>query len=206
MHDNLTRFGFLALLLMAYGCAKEKITTQYDSGKLKEEYEVDQEGRKDGTYLLYFENGQRREKAFYRKDTLVGTRILYFENGKPEVEEPYDSNGILNGTYKQYYPEGGLKLEQPYVANVISGMIRVYYPGGQIKEEVTMQENQENGPFAEYHPNGKMEWKGAYKNGDDEFGWLEQYDSLGQLIKVMRCDTPGICRTKWKTGMPPLAR
>lgn len=200
------KYGFCVLLLVVFGCSREKVTTQYDSGKPKEEYEVDKQGKKDGAYILYYETGQIREKSMYRGDTLAGVRTLYFDNGKPEVEEPYDQNGILNGLYRQYYPEGGVKLEQEYTNNVISGVLRVYYPGGQLKEEVTMQENQENGPFTEYHTNGKIEWKGTYKDGDNEFGWLEQYDSLGQLIKVMRCDTPGICRTKWKPGMPTLTR
>ena len=197
---------FLMLLLTITACTGKKVTTRYDSGIVKEEYQVDDDGRKHGPYTLFYENGKVREDALYHHDTLAGKRTLYFQNGNPEVEEPYDQRGQLHGKYRQYFEEGGIKLESQYVNHVITGILKVYYPEGQVKEEVTMVDNLENGPFTEFHPNGQIQWKGTYKDGDDEFGWLEQYDSKGQLIKVMRCDTPGICRTKWKPGMPPLAR
>jgi antitoxin component YwqK of YwqJK toxin-antitoxin module len=199
-------FFFLQFVSIILSCGPKKQTVNYPSGAVKEEIEMDTKGRRHGSYKQYYENGKLREQALYRHDTLVGERTLYYENGNPEVKEPYDQHGLLNGTYRQFYPEGGVQLELVYIDNVISGMSKAYFPSGQLKEEVTMMQNEENGPFTEYFRNGKIAWKGTYKDGDDEIGWLEEYDSLGQLIKVMRCDTPGICRTKWKPGMPPLAR
>ena len=65
-----------------------------------------------------------------------------------------------------------------------------------------MSNNEENGPFSEYFENGQIQWKGTYRNGDNEYGILYEYDSLGTPIKIMKCDTQAICRTIWKPGMP----
>ena len=53
-----------------------------------------------------------------------------------------------------------------------------------------------------YYENGQIHWKGTYLNGDNEFGLLEEWDSLGTMIKRMKCDSMAVCRTFWRPGMP----
>jgi len=191
----------LTFLAMLASCSNEKVETKFDSGKIQESYEVNKEGAKNGKYTAYYEDGKIHEEATYANGVLSRKRTLYHPNGKVEVEETYDDKGIMNGPYKSYFNTGVLELEKEYKDNVILGAIKVYYPSGSIKEDVSMENNTENGPFTEYHENGKVHWKGIYRNGNNEYGILYQFDSLGGPIKIMKCDTLAICRTIWKPGM-----
>ncbi len=193
--------SFLAILT---SCSNAKVETKYDSGKVHESYEVNKEGIKHGKFTVYNEDGKIQEEATYTNGILSGKRYLYHPNGKVEIEETYDDKGVMNGPYKTYFASGLLELEKEYKDNIILGAIKVYYPSGSIKEEVFMENNTENGPFTEYHENGKVHWKGTYRNGDNEYGILYQFDSLGGPIKIMKCDTLAICRTIWKLGMPEI--
>lgn len=195
-------FTFLLLGLMMSSCGNKKIITNYPNGNLMEQYEVSKEGKKNGEYKSYYETGKIREEATLKDDDYIGNRVLYYENGNVDTEENYASPGILEGEYKIYYKEGGIHIVKHYSKNVLTGLLTAYYPNGKIKEEVTMSDNQENGPFTEYFQNGNVQWKGTYLYGDNEFGLLEEWDSLGNMIKRMKCDSLAICRSFWKPGMP----
>jgi len=191
----------LCLIFFLQSCGNKKIETKNDNGQIQEAFYVNKNGEKEGNYKAYFESGKIREESNYTSGILTGKRTLYNENGNIEIEEMYSDNGVFNGPYKLYYPNGTLQLEKTYVDNIISGTIKVYFPSGKIKEEVSMSYNEENGPFKEFYENGKIHWKGTYRNGDNEYGVLYEYDSLGAPIKIMKCDTLAICRTVWKPGM-----
>ncbi len=201
------QYKYLFLIVFVFvvlSCKKKKTITYHDNGNKYESYEVNDKDEKSGLYEAYDELGKLREKAQYTHNIYSGTRTLYFPNGSIEIEEPYENNGQLNGMYKKYFENGTIHIEKPYKENAINGMLKVYYPSGKIKEEVTMVDNNENGPFVEYFENGKIQWKGTYLNGDKEFGLLEEFDEGGQLIKRMKCDTLGICRTFWRPTMPEI--
>ena len=187
---------------MMASCGNKKIITNYPNGNLMEQYEVSKEGKMNGEYKSYYETGKLREDATMKEGDYIGKRVLYFENGDVDTEENYVSPGILDGEYKIYYKEGGIHIVKNYKDNVLTGLLTAYYPNGKVKEEVTMSDNEENGPFTEYFENGIVQWKGTYLYGDNEFGLLEEWDSLGIMIKRMKCDSLAICRTFWKPGMP----
>ena len=194
----------IAVLCLLQSCGNKKVEIKNENGKVTEVYYLNKKGEKDGKYQLLFDSGKIREESNYKDGQLTGKRTLYFENGNVEVEELYIDDGLLNGPYKSYYSDGTLQLQKTYENNIITGIIKVYYPSGKIKEEVTISENEENGPFTEYYENGKIHWKGNYRNGDNEYGILYEYDSLGSALKIMKCDTMAICRTVWKPGMPSI--
>ncbi|MFZ1750984.1 MAG: toxin-antitoxin system YwqK family antitoxin [Saprospiraceae bacterium] len=200
------RYSFVVLISVIMGCSPAKIETKYPDGTTMESYAVNAAKEKHGDYEKYYESGKLREKARYEHGILIGERIIYFENGQPEISEPYDDLGKLNGLYRVYFPEGGLQLEKPYVNNEIKGILKAFYPSGKLKEAVSMSDNQENGSFVEYFENGQIQWKGTYLNGDNEFGLLEEFDSLGAPIKKMMCDSMAICRSFWKQGMPEITK
>lgn len=192
----------LLLSMSLLACKKNQTITYHANGNTYEVYNTNSEGEKEGTYESYYESGKIREKAIFIHGHYAGERVLFYENGQVEIIEPYDNDGQLNGIYKKYHENGAIHIEKPYVNNAIKGILKVYYPSGQIQEEVQMENNMENGPFTEYFENGEVQWKGSYLNGDNEFGLLEEFDSLGQMIKRMKCDSLGICRTFWRPGMP----
>ncbi|MBK9567042.1 MAG: toxin-antitoxin system YwqK family antitoxin [Saprospiraceae bacterium] len=199
------RFILILVAIAIFACNDaKKITIKDNSGANIEEYHVIHDSIKHGTYTSYHPSGKIKESSTYTNGMLTGIRNIYFTNGRPDVIETYDSKGKLNGPYMQYFENGNIQVEKTYTENTLTGIMKIYYPDGKIKEVVTMVENEENGPFQEYYQNGKIHWKGNYRNGDQEFGILHEYDSTGAILKIMKCDTMAICTTIWKSGMPAI--
>jgi antitoxin component YwqK of YwqJK toxin-antitoxin module len=197
-------FIFFLISAATLSCKPKEETTLHANGKIKERYQVNKKNEKNGTYEAFHDNGKPSEISTYRNGKISGTKLVYRYDGSLDTKETYDQNGQLDGPYLVYHPNGKIQVEKTYVSNAIQGMLKVYYPNGKIKEEVNIEDNEENGPFTEYYLNGAIHWKGQYRHGDNEFGDLTEYDSLGNVIKKMLCDTQGICRTVWKPGMPNL--
>ncbi|MBK9270779.1 MAG: toxin-antitoxin system YwqK family antitoxin [Saprospiraceae bacterium] len=148
----------------------------------------------NGLYEKFDSLGVIYETANFKDGQLHGERVI-FEDGVLYASENYKHN-VFHGPYKLFYPNGVLKLETQYDNGVMSGTLKAYYSDGSIKEIVQMENNEENGPFKEYHPNGQIKAVGTYKNGPNEHGELQMYDSLGVLVKTMICEE-GICHTQW---------
>lgn len=186
---------FASLILLSCG---KKVKTFYDSGELMEKYGIEKnEGTKNGKYLRYYMNGKVAEEVNFLNGDKQGKRKLFNEDGSIESETDY-VNGLINGEHNVFYPNGQVLLHSTYVSSQIVGLLTKYYESGGKMEEVLFDNDMENGPFTEYYENGQIKWKGSYRNGEHEFGILENFDDQGQLIKRMDCDSLGICKTIWK--------
>ncbi len=189
---------YFSLLLYFISCGdKSTVVSKYETGETKEKYSITNDSLITGEYLRFFVSGDIAEQSYYSSGNLDSTRTLFYENGKIEIVENY-KNGIINGPYTAYYDSGVKKVNCNYENGVLTGLFYKYYPSGELQEKVTMVNNEENGPFEEYHKNGNLKWKGTFRNGDNEFGLLEEYDSSGTLIKKMMCDSLRICKTIWR--------
>ena len=196
MMNALIRMGSFLIVISIMSCTKYE-KTFYDSGKLKEKYEVNEGGKKNGKYYRYFENGVVAEETIYIDNEQNRIRKIFFEDGNLEYTATY-VNGLLHGPRKVYYPSGKLRVDSNYKDNKLIGPFYKYHENGKLAEEVTFVDGNENGPFIEYYDNGVVKWKGQYLNGDHEFGLLEHFDVNGKLIKKMQCDSLGVCTTIWK--------
>jgi antitoxin component YwqK of YwqJK toxin-antitoxin module len=200
--DNFKYIYYISLLILL-SCKGNTLTTKYPNGKINEEYKVDKDGRKDGVFSAYHDNGQLKEKSMYQRGVIQGHRTIYRIDGTLEIEETYNIYGKLDGQYRTFYTDGKtVSLTKIFKNDVLEGTIKAYYPNSNLKEEVTIMDNQENGPFIEYYQNGAIHWKGNYLNGPNEYGELFEFDSLGMPIKTMMCDSQAICRTTWKPDVP----
>ena len=189
----------ILLVLIMYSCSPSNIVNVYEDEHLIETYEIDEDSLRHGLTQKFFPSGQVFEKSTYVHGKLNGERLLYFDNGNLEIRENY-CMGIFCDTLTTYYPNGMKKFQGVYNHGIMSGNVQVYYQTGELKEEVSFINNMEQGPFKEYHKNGQIKWEGTYLNGPNEFGTLTEYDSLGQKLKVMLCDSLSICRTTWKAS------
>lgn len=197
MIKSIHTWGVFLLIIMIFSSCKDKIIiTHYESGEKQEEYQYTGDSLKQGFYKRYSQGGILLEEANYIEGKLEGQRILYDDKGTKEISENY-TNDFLNGPCYVYHPNGNIKMESTYKDNVLSGLVKVYYPSGKLKEEVQFVDNVEDGPFKEYHENGNIKWEGNYRNGDNEFGLLKEYNDQGELIRKMMCDERAICTTTW---------
>lgn len=169
----------------------------YEDGNLLSQVKVDENGLRKGMYRRYYPDGTLAETTPYVAGKREGLQTMYAEDGSKESDTEY-SDDKMNGFHKVYFPSGQLQINSVYKDNEIVGIFEKYYENGKLAEKVNFKDNKENGPFEEYHENGKLKWRGTYRDGDNEFGLLENFNEEGELVKKMMCDSMRICKTIWE--------
>ena len=197
MLHTIKRFIILFTLIGLMISCQKRHKTYHDNGKIKELFNTNKQGDKEGKFQQFYDSGQLLEVSNYSDGLLEGKRIFYYENGQIEEIQNY-IKGQLNGEQLGYHQNGKLKFKCYNESNKFVGEYFSYYDNGQKRLYLNFVDDLENGPFEEYYSTGVLKWKGTYRNGNKEYGLLEHFDEQGVLIKKMECDTMGICTTVWK--------
>ncbi len=66
---------------------------------------------------------------------------------------------------KEYYKNGQIRIEVPYVEEKKNGVVKEYYENGQIRKETPYDDNVINGVVLEYYPDGALQCETVYMNG-----------------------------------------
>jgi len=174
-----------------------------DDGLVEAEGTLDSDGKQDGLWTFYDEDGRLSIKTVFKAGELDGTRSTYYENGslsqrfdvkessidgKLELftafnqlykEVPYEE-GKENGTLKSYYNTGELYLTQEYKEGVLDGPSLQYFASGEEKAKETYVDGKLDGEYVELYRNGTFRTKGQYEEGEPVGHWEYYYDN-GQL-------------------------
>ena len=116
----------------------------------------------------------------------------FYENGNYKKIQSYDSLGVKNGNWMDFYENGQIKIEQHYTnknidlrnsANKNSYGNRIkkfnfFYPNGQIQFSLNYSNDKiDNGLFVEYYSSGQKKISGNLKNGLRDSEWAEYYEN-----------------------------
>jgi len=104
-------------------------------------------------YEGVYKNG-KREGAFKRFD----------ENGQLKSDMVY-KNGKTEGTVKKYYKNGKLKCEAAYTNGKKEGLVKWYYGNGQLNSEMVYQNGKKDGPYKRWDSDGQLRGEGFFKIG-----------------------------------------
>ncbi|MDP2653347.1 MAG: toxin-antitoxin system YwqK family antitoxin [Candidatus Omnitrophota bacterium] len=96
------------------------------------------------------------------------------------LEDDY-KQGRLNGTYREYFPNGVLKKEAHYIDGKITGLFRTYYENAQIEQEAVYRDGRIDGLYKAYYDNGIPHQEKIYKDGKLN-GVHRAYDEKGILF------------------------
>ena len=77
-------------------------------------------GKKEGLWKSWYENGQLKNKGNWKNDRRDGQRIEYYKNSQVK-EEVFHRNGIPTGKWVYYNPDGTISKE-------------IFYKEGQLVE------------------------------------------------------------------------
>jgi antitoxin component YwqK of YwqJK toxin-antitoxin module len=119
----------------------------------------------------------------------TSTRLLvYSENGVAIATETLNSAGgqvslegaIKDGTYTEYYGNGGLKTVKNISNGKAGGTLKAFYPAGTLQIEAYYLAGAKDGPFKYYAEDGKPLMEASYKN-DKLDGWKKEYDDTGAV-------------------------
>ena len=110
------------------------------SGNLKD-------GKLDGPYERYHENGQLQEKATY-------------------------AAGEYDGPYERYYENGQLRTKATYKDVEYHGPFESYHRNGQLELKTTYAAGEEDGPYEWYDSDGGLWQRGTFTMGEQCGEWI----------------------------------
>lgn len=177
---------------------------------------LDNEGRKQGLWKFFYDNGLVREEGTYRNDLKNGYFKEYDETGKliatsKWVDGEKQENAVelvrLN-VEKEYYPDGKIKVVQSYLNGVPQGVRREYDEEGNITagylfdhgkivgEGIVKEDGLKDGPWKEFYPNGQLKAEGKYSKGIKTGKWVYYYKN-GQVEQTGSYDKKGRPKGDW---------
>lgn len=142
-------------------------------------------GKKHGSWIEWYLNGQKSFEGSYRNGLRDGKGIDYNERGGIVWDGVYKDGdihgkGILRNDFKTYYGEwnmgkkNGVFLETysnntkekgQYLNDIRDGLWTEWFPNGQKKEEKSYLNEQIDGKHSRWFDNGKLEFSLVYFNG-----------------------------------------
>lgn len=165
----------------------------YDDGKIKFEENFNNDGKLNGIYKYYAENGQVTEEYIYKNDVLTdykqyndkGEKLgegnrekkrievkMYYPNGNIKKSGMLENNKAT-GEWLFYNYHGILTSKYSYLNGEYEGMGYEYFNNGKVKNELNYKEGKAEGCYKEYYINGNLSQTGAYKNDEKDGYWLE---------------------------------
>ncbi len=115
-------------------------------------------------------------------------QLVYMEAGVAVATETFDSGGALvktegsisDGTYTEYYPDGGLKTVKTMRGGKADGTLKAFYPSGTLQIEAYYLAGAKEGQLKYYTLDGKPLMEATYKN-DLLNGWKKEYGADGAV-------------------------
>lgn len=167
---------------MSMGAWGESCNTFYDTEGLKQsniaEESPNEEGWYPGVWKIFLKNGELKSQGKYLYKN--NFQKAYYETGELFVEV-YAVDCLNEGSYKQYWKNGKIKMEGSYDKNEAKGLWKYYFKKGNLKSEGILEDGLKNGDWTFYHPNGSISTKGSY-NAGKRFSFSKSYSDDGILL------------------------
>lgn len=138
------------------------------------------EGREEGTAREYAKDGSVITLIEYKKGYIISS-----ENINRTRE------GLKHGTWKEFYPNENLKIEENYSYGKKHGYFKEYYDDGNLKKitkyinDVLIEDAPELASYdvkTDYYKNGKVKIVQSYKDNIPE-GIRREYSPEGEIVK-----------------------
>lgn len=145
-----------------------------NNGNLLSEGIVDKDGKKEGKWKYFYENGKIKAEGNYVSNQEQGQWTFYYNNGNVEQKGEY-KNGKYNGLWTWYYENNSVKKEENYYNGKEEGESIEYNDLGEIIAKGEYFEGEKEGEWF-YYVNDHKEI-GAYVTGLRDGKWKYYYDN-----------------------------
>ena len=159
------------------------------------------DGELDGLNVVYYKNNIK-EIGHWKAGKQNGLFQMYTEDGVL-IDNANFKDGERDGVTEQFYNDTGkLRVSANYKNGVLEGEFKAYYPNGNLQGEVNYVNGEMNGDFKEYHENKKIRLSGSYKNSLQEGEWKFYLEdgTLESIINYKDGELHGIKEDYYKNG------
>jgi len=141
------------------------------------------ENRKTDVWIMYYCNGQPKNKVTYANGRPDGYAVMYHENGKISEEGNWKNNRWV-GEMKQYYETGEVQHEFKFnEGGKRDGQQTYKYENGQVAVQGNFKEGKESGVIKEYYEDGKIKAEKTYNNGNVDVASIKTYENKDKVVK-----------------------
>jgi antitoxin component YwqK of YwqJK toxin-antitoxin module len=123
-------------------------------------------GRRDGQWIGYHENGQLLYKGNYKSGKEVGTWVYHYDNGNL-LQRSEHKLGNYHGLFSTFYSDAKIKSERNYKNGKRHGLWTVYSPDGNVIQKGEFKNDKREGFWLDINQQGNIDKKftGTYKDG-----------------------------------------
>ena len=126
----------------------------------------------------------KANNKYYLKNTgelYTGQVLNMSKKTWKKILQTYLTNGLINGKYREWYPNGVLKFEGNFINGKREGMFYTWHPNGKIKNEMKYVNNVLDSVSVSFLKNGMIERR---HNHDTDLAYVWDYsDSPKSLIR-----------------------
>ena len=102
-----------------------EVVEKHDDGSARARYGVDADKRRHGTYEEFFKTGKLRVRGGYTAGQKSGGWLTYDEAGKLKESAAFDRNGVQEGPYAWYAPDGKASYKATFRQGGFAGAVTV---------------------------------------------------------------------------------
>ena len=113
----------------------------YENGQKKEEGTYKKNGKKDGKWTSWHENGKKTIEGTYKDGKKDGLETRWYENGQKELEGTY-KDGEFDGLWTGWHENGQNSWYSTYKDGEFDGLTTGWYENGQKKYEITWKNDE----------------------------------------------------------------
>jgi len=138
------------------------------------------DGKKNGPSKEYYEAGELMREGTYKNDQLDGDIRTFYLSRKLKSRVHYDK-GILNDVHwREYYEIGALLNTVSVIQGKKEGLFKQFYPDGHIKMQGLYKNDKREGVFKTYSDKGWLWYEESYVR--DLLIKRRAYNAQGHLV------------------------
>ncbi len=128
-----------------------------------------------GPSVFYYPNGARKAEAHFEDGKLDGPYKEWHENGKLAVEGSYHKDH-KDGTFTSYYEDGTRGQLEHYKDGVLDGVVQSWWRNGKLQLDAAFEDGKRDGLAVTYYENGQKKTEGHFKDGRHDGRWTGWYE------------------------------
>ena len=168
-NTKICSFCLLSLLvcvvMILSGCVRNGPYIKWHKNGQKKSERIYKDGKLHGPRIVWNENGQKMTEAFYKNGQRTSMNEWnYYENGQKKSVANF-KDGKKHGPHIEWHKNGQKKSERIYKDGKLNGPRSEWSENGQKMTEINFKDGKEHGPWIEWNENGQKEREHIYKDG-----------------------------------------
>ncbi|MDX1348738.1 MAG: hypothetical protein R3279_00750 [Putridiphycobacter sp.] len=169
-------------------------------------------GKKNGQYREYDENGKLINGFLYSNDTIIAEGMIlndgtfdgewsyFYPSGKVLSKGAYE-NGKKNGVWTYYFENGKIQQKGKYKDGIYDGQWIWYYETGAVRAQEFYRKGKLEGTIVEYDEAGNELTKGEYYVGLREGDWFYHVENSKEVGSYTLGLKNGIWKAYYQNGV-----